>query len=85
MRQLGRYIRHTHLKDSVAAGNDRRYVLTGTGDVPVKRQIAALAKIGYRGFYSFEWEKRWHPEIEEGGVAIAQYAKVAAEYLRDAE
>src|SRR5881275_968338 len=48
--QLGRYIRHTHLKDSVAAGNDRRYVLTGTGDVPVKRQIAALAKIGYRGF-----------------------------------
>ena len=85
VRQLGRYIRHTHLKDSVAAGNDRRYVLTGTGDVPVKRQIAALAKIGYRGFYSFEWEKRWHPEIEEGGVAIAQYAKVAAEYLRDAE
>lgn len=85
VRQLGRYIRHTHLKDSVAAGNDRRYVLTGTGDVPVKRQIAALAKTGYRGFFSFEWEKRWHPEIEESGVAIAQYAKVATEYLRDAE
>jgi len=84
VRQLGRYIRHTHLKDSVAAGNDRRYVLTGTGDVPVKRQIAALAKIGYRGFYSFEWEKRWHAEIEEPEVAIAQYATVASEYLRDA-
>src|SRR5207253_2600572 len=41
VRQLGRYIRHTHLKDSVPAGNDRRYVLTGTGEVPVKRQIAA--------------------------------------------
>ena len=82
--KLGRYIRHTHLKDSVAAGNDRRYVLTGTGDVPVKRQIAALAKIGYRGFFSFEWEKRWHPEIEEPEVAFAQYANVAAGYLRDA-
>ena len=35
VRQLGRYIRHTHLKDSVAAGNDRRYVLTGTGTSPV--------------------------------------------------
>ena len=81
VRQLGRYIRHTHLKDSVPAGDDRRYVLTGTGDVPVKRQIAALAKIGYRGFYSFEWEKRWHPEIEEPEVAIAQYARTAAEYL----
>jgi sugar phosphate isomerase/epimerase len=79
--KLGRYIRHTHLKDSVPAGNDRRYVLTGTGDVPVKRQIAALAKTGYRGLYSFEWEKRWHAEIEAPEVAIAQYARVAAEYL----
>lgn len=82
--KLGRYIRHTHLKDSVPSGNDRRYVLTGTGDVPVKRQIAALAKIGYRGFYSFEWEKRWHAEIEEPEVAFAQYASVAAGYLRSA-
>jgi sugar phosphate isomerase/epimerase len=84
VRQLGRYIRHTHLKDSVPAGNDRRYVLTGSGDVPVQRQIAALAKIGYRGFYSFEWEKRWQPAIEAPEVAIAQYARVAAGYLRDA-
>src|SRR6059036_2236162 len=84
VRQLGRYIRHTHLKDSVPEGSDRRYVLTGTGEVPVKRQIAALAKIGYRGFYSFEWEKRWHPEIEEPEVAIAQYAKIAAGYLKEA-
>jgi sugar phosphate isomerase/epimerase len=82
--KLGRYIRHTHLKDSVPSGNDRRYVLTGTGDVPVKRQIAALVKIGYRGFYSFEWEKRWHPTIDEPEIAIAQYATVAAGYLRDA-
>ena len=80
--KLGRYIRHTHLKDSLPAGNDRRYVLTGMGEVPVKRQIAALRKVGYRGLYSFEWEKRWHAEIEEPEVAIAQYARVAAEYLR---
>src|SRR6267378_1100235 len=84
VRQLGRYIRHTHLKDSVPAGADRRYVLTGTGEVPVRRQIEALAKIGYRGFFSFEWEKRWHPAIDEPEVAIAQYARVAREYLRDA-
>ena len=84
VRQLGRWIRHTHLKDSVAAGTDRRYVLTGTGEVPVKRQIEALVKTGYRGFFNFEWEKRWHPEIEEPEVAIRQYAEVAAGYLRRA-
>src|SRR3989441_992200 len=83
VRQLGRYIRHTHLKDSVPAGNDRRYVLTGTGQVPVKRQIEALVKIGYRGYFSFEWEKRWHPEIEEPELAFAQFADVAGGYLRE--
>src|SRR5438552_1683679 len=51
-------------------------------DVP---RDAMLAHIGYRGFYSFEWEKRWHPEIEEPEVAFAQYANVAAGYLREAQ
>jgi sugar phosphate isomerase/epimerase len=78
------YVRHVHLKDSVPAGADRRYVLTGTGDVPVGRQIAALAKSGYRGVYSFEWEKRWHPEIEEPEVAFPQFADFATRYLREA-
>src|SRR5262249_33931333 len=57
--QLGKYIRHTHLKDSKPEGSEVRYVLTGQGTVPVKRQIAALLKIGYRGYFSFEWEKAW--------------------------
>jgi sugar phosphate isomerase/epimerase len=82
--QLGKWIRHTHLKDSVAAGADRKYVLTGRGEVPVKGQIEALARIGYKGFYSFEWEKRWHPEIAEPEVAFADFATVASGYLRDA-
>src|SRR5213082_2021183 len=87
VRQLGRYIRHTHLKDSVPAGTDakdRRYVLTGKGEVPVRRQIEALAHSGYRGFYNFEWEKRWHADIEEPEVAFAQFATVVGGYLRQA-
>ncbi len=81
---IGKYIRHTHLKDSVPDTKDRRYVLTGTGEVPVRRQVEALARTGYTGFYSFEWEKRWHPEIEEPEIAFAQFATVASGYLRDA-
>jgi sugar phosphate isomerase/epimerase len=84
VREIGRYIRHTHLKDSVPAGGDRRYVLTGTGQIPVRRQVDALARMGYRGYYCFEWEKRWHPEIEEPEVAFAQFATVVAGYMRDA-
>jgi len=82
--QLGPWIRHTHLKDSVPAGTGRKYVLTGRGEVPVKQQIAALARTGYKGFYSLEWEKRWHAELEEPEVAFADFATVASGYLRDA-
>ena len=81
---LGRWVRHTHLKDSKPAGTDRRYVLTGTGEVPVSTQVQVLARAGYKGFYGFEWEKKWHPEIEEPEIAFPHYAKTMAEYLKAA-
>jgi sugar phosphate isomerase/epimerase len=81
---LGRYVRHTHLKDSVPQGDDRRYVLTGTGQVPVKEQAKVLAAGGYKGYYCFEWEKKWHPEIEEPEIAFPHYAKTMREYLTEA-
>ena len=31
-----------------------------------------LAANDYKGFYCFEWEKKWHPEIEEPEVAFPQ-------------
>jgi sugar phosphate isomerase/epimerase len=81
VQQLGKWIRHTHLKDSVGSGQSRNYVLTGRGNVPIQRQIAALRAIGYKGFYCFEWEKLWHPEIAEPEVAIADFARVVGECL----
>jgi sugar phosphate isomerase/epimerase len=86
--QLGRYARHTHLKDSVPEkGTDpaaRRYVLTGTGEVPVRDVVKVLVANKYKGYYCFEWEKRWHPTIEEPEVSIPHYAKVMREYLVEA-
>jgi sugar phosphate isomerase/epimerase len=80
---LGSWIRHTHLKDSVPDGKDRKYVLTGKGDVPVERQVQALRKIGYKGYYCFEWEKKWHPDIEEPEVAFPDYVRVMNGYLNE--
>jgi sugar phosphate isomerase/epimerase len=82
--KLGKWIRHTHLKDSKPDGADRRYVLLGRGDVPVKEQVKVLAKAGYKGYYCFEWEKKWHPDIEEPEVAFPQYARMMGEYLAEA-
>ncbi len=49
VRELGKWIRHTHLKDSISAGKDRKYVLTGTGQVPIERQVRALQGSRDRG------------------------------------
>lgn len=81
VKQLGPWIRHTHLKDSTGSGEDRKYVLTGRGNVPVQRQIEALQKIGYKGFYCFEWEKVWHPDLQDPEIAIADYARVVGQCL----
>jgi len=84
VKELGQWIRHTHLKDSVGTGEDRKYVLTGTGNIPIDRQIKALQSIGYKGFYCFEWEKMWHPDIADPEVAIADYARVVGQCLGNA-
>ncbi len=78
---LGQWIRHTHLKDSVPAGAERRYVLPGRGELPLAEQVGVLARAGYRGYYAFEWEKRWHPEIEAPEVAFPEYARVITKHL----
>jgi sugar phosphate isomerase/epimerase len=75
VQQLGSYIRHTHLKDSLSSADGRHYVLTGRGDVPVRKQVEVLAASGYKGCYSFEWEKVWHPDIADPEIAIADFAE----------
>jgi len=86
---LRAYVRHTHLKDSVADESKRdaegkparRYVLTGKGSVPVRETVNVLVQGGYKGYYCLEWEKRWHPEIEDPEIAFPHYAQVMREYL----
>ena len=48
----------------------------------MKKQVQLLAARGYTGSFSFEWEKAWHPDLEEPEVAIADYAKVVSGYLK---
>jgi sugar phosphate isomerase/epimerase len=78
---LNPWVRHTHLKDSRPDGKDVKYVLTGTGTVPVREQVRLLKAAGYKGYYGFEWEKGWHAEIEEPEVAFPQFVETIRGYL----
>ncbi len=70
---LGPFIKHVHIKDSVMEGKTVRYKMVGEGDLPVAKTIKLLEKSGYEGFYSLEWVKRWDLSLEEPGIAFAQY------------
>ncbi|HRO70669.1 MAG TPA: sugar phosphate isomerase/epimerase family protein, partial [Chitinophagaceae bacterium] len=78
--RLKPYIRHTHLKDAVSLDGKLQYKLLGKGEVPIFEAISALEEDGYKGFYSFEWEKMWHPEIEEPEVALTDYSRVMKKF-----
>ena len=74
-RNLSPYLRNTHWKDSrPSPEGGRRLCLPGEGDVPLRDAFAALRAVGYDGWYTLEWEKRWHPEIEEPEVAFPAFA-----------
>jgi sugar phosphate isomerase/epimerase len=79
---LGKRIVATHLKDSVMKDGKVRYVLVGQGDIPLIDAIKALRKIGYQGFLTLEWEKRWHPDLEEPEVVFPHFATTVQAWLR---
>jgi len=70
---LGPFIKHVHIKDSVMDGKKVRYKMVGEGDLPVAKAVQLLQKAGYKGHYSLEWVKRWDLSLEEPGIAFAQF------------
>lgn len=53
------YIRHVHLKDI----DGRNNVLPGTGILPLPEMADYLVGLGYEGYFSLEWERKWHPDL----------------------
>lgn len=82
-KKLKKYIRHTHIKDAkLLTGDKLQYVFLGQGDVPIFEAIDILSKDNYKGYYSFEWEKLWHPEIPEPELALADYEQAMKKHFK---
>lgn len=79
--KLHPYIRHTHIKDANLVNGKEEYVLLGRGETPIAEAIKVLSKGGYKGYYSFEWEKLWHPEIQEPEIAIPDFPMSIKKYF----
>ena len=79
--ELKDYIRHTHIKDANWINGEAHYTLLGKGEVPIFEAIDLLYKDGYKGYYSFEWEKLWHPEIDAPEIALADYPRAMKQHF----
>ncbi len=84
---LGDRILHFHVKDArrnEAARTGWDLLLLGEGEVPVRESLTALLRRGYDGWVAVEWEKKWHPQIEEPEVALPQHARLLREWMAEA-
>jgi len=79
--KLKPYIKHTHIKDCRMVDGKLKYTFVGRGESPIFQAIDLLRNGGYEAFYSFEWEKLWHPELEEPELAFSAYV-AAMKYVR---
>lgn len=77
---LGEYIKYVHTKDSVRKDGNIEYKLMGEGDMPIKEMLEALKSIGYNGYVSLEWVKRWSNNLCDAGVVVPHYASFMAPY-----
>ena len=84
VQNLGMYIKYVHIKDSAVCDNGFRYCTMGEGDIPIDEAMQALRSINYEGFVTFEWVKRWSPELEDAGVVLPQFMNYIEPYLGNA-
>ncbi len=65
-------IYHVHIKDSL----NGKLVLPGEGDIPIIQIVNKMISDGYDGYFSLEWEKKWHPDLPEFSKALEKFIKI---------
>jgi fatty-acyl-CoA synthase len=80
---IGKRLLGVHIKDAKRRpdGEGWDLVLLGQGEVPVRESLEVVTGLGYGGWLVAEWEKKWHPEIEEPEVALPQHARLLRAWL----
>jgi len=80
---IGKYVGHVHVKDSEVIEGELVYRMLGHGTLPINDFLRCLQKVGYDGYLSLEWVKRWNHELEDPGVVFPHYVRKMKKYLED--
>ncbi len=86
IKNLGAFIKHCHIKDSVVADGKVEYKLVGEGDLPkMEEYMKALRSLNYEGYISLEWLKQYAPTLTEAGIVFPHYVNFMSRYLGNGE
>lgn len=77
---LEKYIKHVHVKDSIVLNGSVCYKLMGQGNIPVTQAMNALKKMGYDGYVSLEWVKRWNMDLEDPGIVLSHFVEYIKQF-----
>jgi len=73
IKNLGAFVRHVHVKDSVEQDGKREYCLIGEGELPLADMILALSSVNYDGYISLEWDPKWMPDLDDMEAVFAHF------------
>ena len=79
IKNLGAYVRHVHLRDSLPDGS---YCMVGEGSAPLPEVVKALESIDYDGFVSLEWKPEWMPAMTDAEVIFPFFVNYMERYRR---
>jgi len=73
------------LAHSLMSGHQHAdYVLFGEGEFPIAECLRLLRDTEYDGWYSLEWEKMWHPELDDPEIALPPFPEKLRELWESA-
>ena len=81
---IGPYVRHVHIKDSIMTNGRMQYKMLGYGDLPIAEAISILKSNHFDGFISLEWTKRWNEELEDAGIVFSHFAYAIRKMIKNA-
>lgn len=65
---------HVHYKDAARKADGKVHsTLPGTGQVDLRKALTLIHSSGYDRYLSFEWEKKWEPDLAEPEIAFPHY------------
>ena len=79
------HISYCHVKDAYTTPEGKeQYVPLGAGVVPFPAVFKRLKADGFDSYLSFEWEKKWMPELDPPEKAFPQYPPKVRAMWKDA-